>query len=272
MKRIVVPTDFSSTSHVAMSIAVDLAHKWNVELHIIHVYYPATVEFTEAIYVDTEASSIRENQLIQITEKWKSQLDDKYQNVNIEETLLIGFPAQEIKKYVEQEDIGLVVMGSTGEGGFIKKMFGSVSLQVLDIIDCPVFLVPHECKPSEFDQFLLTTAHGINDKDLVPEILKYASAYDATVHILNVNDDYKAIGLDELYDEFIASYPSDKVKLVYERDDDIEEEILEYCDEQRIDLLMMSSKKRGFFEKIFHKSMTRSMAVHAEVPLLVFKQ
>ena len=52
-------------------------------------------------------------------------------------------------------------------------------------------------------------------------------------------------------------------------DDDKQHGIDEYLKTNNPDLLVMLKRKSGFFQSIFHKSITKKMALHGHTPLLV---
>jgi len=45
-----------------------------------------------------------------------------------------------------------------------------------------------------------------------------------------------------------------------------------YIQENGIDMLLMCRPQRNLFERIFHSSATKKVALHSTVPLLVFKK
>src|SRR5205085_5475679 len=52
--------------------------------------------------------------------------------------------------------------------------------------------------------------------------------------------------------------------------DDIEEKIEEYLEQDSCNLLAMSTHERSLMEKLFGKSVTKKMAYHTKIPLMVF--
>jgi nucleotide-binding universal stress UspA family protein len=55
--------------------------------------------------------------------------------------LSMGKAAQEIVLVAEEIDAGLIVMGSTGQGGIRRALLGSVSESVVKHAHCPVLVV-----------------------------------------------------------------------------------------------------------------------------------
>ena len=50
--------------------------------------------------------------------------------------------------------------------------------------------------------------------------------------------------------------------------DDVEEIILDFIMYKEVDILTMLTYKRGFFEGIFNRSLTKKIAVNNEIPVL----
>jgi K+-sensing histidine kinase KdpD len=63
-----------------------------------------------------------------------------------------------------------------------------------------------------------------------------------------------------------------QVKYYYTEHENIEGGILDFADENTMDLLITVPKEYGFFERIFHRSLTRDLAYSTHIPLLVFKE
>jgi nucleotide-binding universal stress UspA family protein len=53
----------------------------------------------------------------------------------------MGKAAPEIVVVAEEIEAGLIVMGSTGQGGFRRALLGSVSESVVKLAHCPVLVI-----------------------------------------------------------------------------------------------------------------------------------
>jgi len=51
----------------------------------------------------------------------------------------------------------------------------------------------------------------------------------------------------------------------------VEEELTDFEETWDVDLLVMSKPNRGFFQRLFHRSVTKELALHTDVPLLVLR-
>ena len=76
--------------------------------------------------------------------------------------------------------------------------------------------------------------------------------------------------MDNLKKQFVEDLKNYKVVCDITENDDIFEGIEEYIDKKDIDLLALTTHKRGMFEKLFDPGITAKMLFHTNIPLLVF--
>jgi universal stress protein A len=60
---------------------------------------------------------------------------------DIEHAVLTGKPYEEITKFVESNNIDLIVLGTQGRKGLDRMIFGSTAEQVVRYAPCPVLSV-----------------------------------------------------------------------------------------------------------------------------------
>jgi nucleotide-binding universal stress UspA family protein len=142
LKRILVPTDFSETSQVALKYARALADNFKASLFVLHViedpfvhgwtgegYIPDLPGFRERLA--TEAREQLNKVLTSAErEKFRAQLATKF-----------GNPFIEIVRYAKANEIDLIVMGTHGRGPVAHMLLGSVAEKVVRKAPCPVLTV-----------------------------------------------------------------------------------------------------------------------------------
>ena len=62
-------------------------------------------------------------------------------NIPLEMKVIYGDPAEELIKFAEEEEIDVIVIGSSGKGFLKRKLLGSVSHKVVTHAKCSVFLI-----------------------------------------------------------------------------------------------------------------------------------
>ena len=145
LAKLLVPTDFSEDSEQAARYAVELAKRFQAEIHCIHVVdIPADLLSTSAYYMTGPSEAF----LDQIREESKKNLE-AFAEKNLEGTqvrtaFLEGSPFVEIIRYARNQEIDLVVIATHGRTGLRHVLFGSVAEKVVRKAPCPVLVVKRE--------------------------------------------------------------------------------------------------------------------------------
>jgi nucleotide-binding universal stress UspA family protein len=144
VKRILWPTDFSSTAERALPHVKSLTAQYGAEIHVLYVI--EDVAHHDGWYGAFEQKRVKElmDHAGKTASKRLSQLCEKYMEgcpLYIKH-VAVGDPAKEILKLIDKEKVDLVVMASHGEKGNFR--FGSVTEKVLKNSPVPVTVVPVE--------------------------------------------------------------------------------------------------------------------------------
>ena len=141
IEKIILPTDFSEHSKTAVPYAIDLARRYNAELHLIHVFDenaldPILVAYSNSVkeYLGKMRGGFDE-----AIEKLLSEWD--IEGVNIVRAFLSGIPFLEIVRYAQKNCADIIVMGSQGRTGLAHMFLGSTTEKVLRKAPCPVLAV-----------------------------------------------------------------------------------------------------------------------------------
>lgn len=146
-KTLLVPHDFSSSANHAAAIARDEAKLHGARLlllHIIdlpHAIKPDTVIVPDAtgapVNVREYAVSSAEAHLQDIVERLAKD------GVTATPFIRVGNPVDEINRFVDEEKVSLIVMGTHGRTGLQHLLIGSVTERVVRTATCPVLTVRH---------------------------------------------------------------------------------------------------------------------------------
>lgn len=146
LKRILVPTDFSEFSSVALRYGCEFAQQFEAELHVLNVvWYPlhSVVDLppghTEKSYADYE-KELRETAEQQLRNLCVDPLTDPDRVKFVTQG---GSPIVEIVRYSRTNEIDLIVLGTHGLTGLKHLLMGSVAENVVRKSTCPVLTVRH---------------------------------------------------------------------------------------------------------------------------------
>jgi|AntRauTorcE11898_2_1112593.scaffolds.fasta_scaffold63746_2 nucleotide-binding universal stress UspA family protein len=152
--NILVPTDGSETAESAVDHAIDLASKYDATVHALYV---VDIDATNYSLGTEQIDRIRRGDLDEMTEvtdeakKATGYVVDRAaeHGLTVEEHVTAGQPARAIRKFVEDNDIDLVVMGSHGRSGLSRVILGSVAEKVLRRTRLPVLVVDADGEAAE---------------------------------------------------------------------------------------------------------------------------
>ena len=143
LKRILVPTDFSDPSDVALRYGVGFAETFGAHLHLLHVVerpieqqWAAELAMVAAIDVEAEARAKSDAALSELLTKAERE------RFAARLVTVTGAPFAEIVRYARRENIDLIVMGTHGRAALAHLLIGSVAENVVRKAPCPVLTVP----------------------------------------------------------------------------------------------------------------------------------
>lgn len=141
MEKILLACDFSDNSREACDYALMLARKFEAKLILIHVINePVDLRgfYVPHISFERLEKEIEEGATTMMSKFCSTALADF---TNYETCIISGIPYDEILKKAEDEQVGLIVLGTHGRTGVDHFLFGSTAERVVRTAGCPVLTV-----------------------------------------------------------------------------------------------------------------------------------
>ena len=137
-KKILVPTDGSEFAKKAQKHALFLASVSGAEIIAVSV---TENNFVNGLPLDDEVYQL--NQILKERSEENLKEFDKLNEDDLKITHVIreGSPAKVILEVAKEEEIDLIVMGSSGKSGFDRFIMGSVADKVVNSAKCAVLVV-----------------------------------------------------------------------------------------------------------------------------------
>ena len=137
---IVVATDGSDSVQRAVSVAVDVAARFDAEVHAVYV--------VDAGEVESSPDTVRDDLRDALDDEGRDALDrvsgaahDRDDDLDVTIEVREGRPASEIDAYARSVDADLVAMGTRGRHGENRFLIGSVAERVVRTCPVPVLTV-----------------------------------------------------------------------------------------------------------------------------------
>jgi nucleotide-binding universal stress UspA family protein len=277
MKRILFPTDFSEAAKNAYLYALKFANALEAEITVLHVY---DLPITDMPPMPETAQEVFDIVELNQFESFKEELSElhaiadnhKLGHIKLKNVLQYGDLVYNINKICEDEDIEMIIMGTKGATGLKETFLGSTTGSVIANAKVPVLGIPENAEFAKIKNIAFTTQYQDRDNDALVKTLQLSHLFNARVQCLYIKNDDDPDDIDERINEWKIYYRDENIDLFNINGKDIEQTILDFIENQNTNLLVMRTHKRGFFESLFHSSLTKKMAYHTKIPLLIFHE
>lgn len=273
MKKILVPTDFSDGAFNALLHAIHHARAAEATIAVVHAFLmPPTgtavmVDITELLQKNAEDSL--------------AQLRKKIEKLEVARGIDISYHAKHgtvndvLERSASKMGIDLVVMGTQGASGITEKFLGSNAAAAARNLKTPVIAIPAEKPFKPIDKIVIATdLKKVNNPQLFELVNTLAEKHGAIVRFLHVRQ------LGEQFDQgesaaykqqVAASFSGVDPVFTFIFENDIEEGLSDALEKEGADLLVVVRKERGFFQSLFHSSVSQQLVNEAALPVLVLK-
>jgi nucleotide-binding universal stress UspA family protein len=277
VKKILVPTDFSASAKNALEYAIAVAQQINATLLIVHVFYipgiTARAPYIKGHDYSTEEYHAAEEKLRQLVLEIPALKTVPYESKVISAYWPIEFP-----EVINAEAADLIIMGTSGASGIKKIIIGSSTASMMEASVLPVLAIPLPARFTPIQKIgLAIDLQPIENLGIFDPLLWLARALEASIQIFHVQTEggsfTKTASETETVDALLrhlSTGTNSSFTLYY--GETIEEGIYKYITAKHIDLLVMTNRKRSFFQSLFTGSLTKKMSFHTKTPLLVIPE
>jgi len=170
-RTMLVPLDGSALAEVVLPYARVLAERFNLEVALIYVAdkKEAKSPALPQAYLDRTGDIIK----LEVAEDLRKRSGDTQvtREAKVSGKVVVGYPAEEILRYADENDIDLILMATHGRSGIRRWVIGSVADKVLRSSRVPVLLVrtgiPQHIVDNEWPDTMLVPLDGSGLAELV---------------------------------------------------------------------------------------------------------
>ena len=270
MKTIVVPTDFSKSANNAMMYALELAQRAKAKIVAVYVMYPnegVDNNVYDAFWID-EYINERKKNMASWAKKFKKNVHLK--DVQIETECRVGFPAAGIVQAAIDLEADMIVMGTTGASGLSGVLLGSVAGNVISGSKIPVLVVPKKAVFRNHARFVLATDFRMNISQATLDILKTTLHIQHTgldvVHVLVKPDTEAGKKNEDTLSKKLDNIPHN---FHYLQSANVAQAVSDFVQSTEASGVVAVSHEHSLLHKLFSESVSRKLAHHTTVPLLV---
>lgn len=279
MKKILAPTDFSEQAGFALDLALGIAKKSNAEIILLNVLdVPGGAAFSagssgfDVIAAPGYSPQMDNVYVVQLHDKTKEKLEaivkeERFKGINIGYKLQIGNPYGSISEVIAENDVNLVVMGTTGASGVQEFLIGSNTEKVVRLAKCPVLTVKEKVDVDTIRDIVFASDFEEPQQNVVSELKKLQELFNAKLHLVKVNtpsafQTTRQIRKD--IEDFAERYHLDRYTVNIYCDKLEEEGIIYFADDIDADLIALATHGRSGIMHLLSGSIAEDVVNHSK--------
>ncbi len=271
-KKILVPTDFSKTSLLAIEHAAFITRLSKADLYLIHVVEVPDSGYIYKPLVTVDDINLMEAEGLKQLDIMAKQLSRKH-SITVKTICKNGRPAYEIVETVKSKKIDLVIMGTHGAHGFDEFFVGSNAHKVVTICPCPVISVQEKAKKVGFTNIVLPIDNSLYSRAKVDLTIMLAKMFAARVHILGLLNKGEGTNPKEFKIKMDSVEKAvKKAGLPYIRKvvkgDNLAITAMRYSKKVRADLISILTNHESSLSGIFLNGFAKQIVNHSVIPVI----
>lgn len=270
MKKILVPCDFSAPSKEAYKFALEIASLSKGEIYVVHnIEVPLVYETTFGIQPYLTDSEAGKNLKLQATQAFNKMKHTFYTPANttvhfqtINDLLLPG-----IRAFIQEHQIDLVVMGTSGSNGLEEFLIGSNTEKIVRFSSAPVIAVKKASACGAIQHIVFPNNLELNQSGLVDHVKNLQEFFKAKLHVLTVTTpshfrtDQEA---HEALSEFARHYKLENYTLNFRSNYTERDGILSFAKEIEAKMIAIGTNSRKGLSHLLNASIAESVVNHLE--------
>jgi len=283
-QQVLIPIDFSDLIEKVTDFGFHFADILAAEVVFMYVYFSPA--FTISSNNDMSTYSISDGELLRrimssanadvenMSNLIHARIDKgELPNIHFSFELKEGVPEDQILEYCRKNKPALVVMGTHGKK-LNKELIGSVTAEVMESCQSPVFAVPMQTtleSPDDIKRVAFLTNFDQKDLIAIDRAISLFSSDKLEMYFIHASDKKEAwneVMLAGIKAYFANHYPD--LTTNYELLDSDETVNLDnYLVNQKINVLAFNTRRRNIFVRLFHPGLAYKMVLNSDTPLFV---
>jgi nucleotide-binding universal stress UspA family protein len=273
MKRILIPTDFSTYSEEALKVGVQIAKKYNSEIILLHML-ELPINANVAIGGGKSIPEIMfyKNKAISNLEKLMDS--DYLKGIKVSEAIEFKKVHEGILDASEKNNVDLIIMGSHGTSGFDELLVGSNAEKVVRFSKFPVLVVKNEAEEFKSRNFVFASDFSKETRKPFRKMIEFAKIFDSNLFLVMIctpNSFKTTHDAERIMRGFIANFDVENYSTHIYNDTNIENGITNFANSVDADLIGICTHGRTGLAHFFNGSISEDLVNHVVRPIITFK-
>ncbi len=265
MKPIIVGTDFSEGSKIALELAVDVANRMQTGIMLVWVRREKKLFSSDELATMTRLAEDKMQELC-------DRLQPSMKYGKIEWQIVNGRVSSALASLANRLSALMIIVGTNGASGFEKYWMGSTAVRVVQDAPCPVLSIRAGYDfHKQLERIVVPIRVNANSRQKIPPAASMAKIFGAEVHIL---------GLLELKEEegALRTYVSQSTDFL-EREGipysflirdfgNYSDTVLGYAEEVKADLVVINTEQDRIISQLFLGTNAQQIVNKSQIPVL----
>ena len=265
MNSVIVGTDFSKGSYVALEIAVDIANKLESGIRLLWIKKEKKLLSGEQM----EATEhLAEDKLQQLCDTWRP----KMLHGDITWAIYSGKVADRIAEEARKEEAPMIVIGTNGASGFEKYWMGSTAVRIVQEAPCPTLTIREGFNfHKKLEHIVIPIRVNANSRQKVGPTVQMARIFGSQVHILGLLETAQDALTLRTYLKQVEVF-FDKENIPYttcgRRYENYSKTVLEYATSINADLVFINTEQDRLLARLFLGTNAQQIVHNSQIPVL----
>ena len=268
-ERILVPYDFSDTAKLALEHTTSLVRQLKVDVILLHIVESPSIASSFKNVFKSEEKKFHEHaeeQLKKVAEEFSHKIGAKVQSITE-----VGKIYKKVCQVADENNVGLILMGTHGASGVHEILMGSNALKVVKEAPCPVISVQSHANRIGIKKILLPIDNSPTSRQKVPYMLELAVQTKSIVHILGLmtssSEDFKKTFRVKIgqVEEYLANHDV-SFESEFLRSDNLATDIIAHSEKIEADLIVMMTEQES--TSLLLGASAGYLVNHSKIPVL----
>ena len=265
MKPIIVGTDFSEGSKIALELAVDVANRMQTGIMLV--------------WVRREKKLFSNSDLNTMTNLAKSKLQENcdalqpnMKHGKIEWQIVEGKVSTSLASVANKLSAMMIIVGTNGASGFEKYWMGSTAVRVVQDAPCPVISIRAGYNfHKQLERIVVPIRVNANSRQKVPPATSMAKIFGSEVHILGLLELKEEEGALRTYVSQSAEYMEHEgvpCRYLIRDFGTYSDTVLGYAEEVNADLVVINTEQDKIISQLFLGTNAQQIVNKSQIPVL----
>ncbi|MBR6291603.1 MAG: universal stress protein [Bacteroidales bacterium] len=265
MKPIIVGTDFSEGSQIALELAVDVANRMQTDIMLVWV------KREKKLFNDSQLDTMEhlaQDKMQELCEK----LQPGMKHGKIEWKIVSGKVSSALATLANKLSALMIIVGTNGASGFEKYWMGSTAVRVVQDAPCPVLSIRAGYDfHKNLERIVVPIRVNANSRQKVPPAASMAKIFGSEVNILGLLELKEEVGALRTYVAQSTDYLEREgvpYNFQIRNFDNYSDAVLSYADEVKADLVVINTEQDKIISQLFLGTNAQQIVNKSQIPVL----